>query len=132
MKKYSQFILTYSFDCPFIVVRGNNFPINLVTSVFFRKNLFYIPLLPSSKLRLFAKQYNMLESFFKKNLLTFEWINIIRLPAFEWINIIGLLPEPPFFSFHSTFIFSFQIMVITFKFNQDKNFEFVTREFYSR
>ena len=35
-----KYIHTYvhPFDCPSIVVKGNNLPISLVTSIFFRKN----------------------------------------------------------------------------------------------
>ena len=35
-----------------------------------------------------------------------------------------------FFSFHTIFIFSFHIKVLPLKFNQDKNLELLTREFY--
>ena len=69
----------------------------LVKSIFFRKNFSSIQLLLSSKLRLFAKQYNVLVDCFLKFLLTFEWINIIWLLTFEWNYIVRLLPERPFF-----------------------------------
>ena len=83
MKKYTRFILS-SFDCPSIVVKWNNLAINLVTSIFFRKNFLSILLLFSSRLRLFANQCNVLECCFIKNLLIFELINIIQLLTFEW------------------------------------------------
>ena len=71
-------------------------PKNLVTSIFFRKNFSSILSLFLSKLLLFAKQYKVLLRCFLKDLLTFEWINIIRLLTFEWINV-RLLPERRFF-----------------------------------
>ena len=88
-------------------------PVNLVTSIFFRKKFSSILLLLknphpfssihsvliSSKLRL-GKQCNVLIICFLKNLLTFERINIMQLL------------ERPFFSFHTMFIFSFFIKVV--------------------
>ena len=146
LKKYSQFLFTHFFDCLSLVVKENKLLINLVISILFRKNFSSILLLLSSKLRLFAKQYNMLVCCFLKDLLTFEWINIIRLFKFEWINIIWLFSERPFFPYNvlfyfstfayiSMFIFLIQYLLFLFihlKFNQDRNLEFLTRELKSR
>ena len=64
-----------------------------------------------------CKIVQLLMCCYLKNLLTLEWIDIIRLLAFGWINIIQSLPEDHF-SFHAMSAFSFDIKVITLKFNQ--------------
>ena len=106
-------------------------PVNLVTSIFFRKKFSSILLLLknphpfssihsvliSSKLRL-GKQCNVLIICFLKNLLTFERINIMQL-----------LERPFFLSIRCLF---FLFLLKLFKFNQDKNLESLTRELKSR
>ena len=138
----SGFILTHFFYCPSAVVKGNNLPIDIVTSTFFRNN--FIQIVTVLILCLFAKQYNVLMFCFLKNLLTFEWIDIVRLLTFEWINIVRLHPESIFFRSINCLFFPFilkispwnsiKIKISSYQLQNlipGKNLELITREFYS-
>ena len=130
MKKYSRFILTHSFDCLSAAIKGNNLPINLVTSISFRKNFPSVLLLLSSKLRYVCLQNSttyycvvFLRTYLHSNeLISLDYLHSNELISFDYsLNVL----------FHTKLIFSFLIKVIPLKFNQNKNLELLTRELYS-
>ena len=95
----------------------------LVTSIFVRRYFSSILLLLSSKLRVFAKQYNVLVCCFPTfELASFDFLHSNELISFDYfLNVL--------FSFHTMSIFSSHIEVIPLKLNQDKNLKLLTREF---
>ena len=98
MKKYSQVKLAHLFDCSSIVVKGNNFPRNLITLVFFFKQILIDTVTAIIQNTSAYKTVQSVSVLFLKKLPYIWIINIIQLLTFEWINIIRLLPERPCFS----------------------------------